>query len=124
MTNAAVAAYLGQTLDVKRGLTAKVALNDISVVDALTELCLILIGEVLYSGIGLIPVSARIFLRWFCRYRRHSQAYFDSLLSLGRSTPAIRAILFDHSFRIIIPHYSDTETCSRRREPRSMRDGF
>ena len=72
MTLAAVAADLGEALDVQRGLAAQVALNDKVVVDALAQLALFLVGEVVR------PISI--------------------LLSLGRSTPAIRAILFYHPF--------------------------
>jgi hypothetical protein len=53
MTLAAVAADLGQALDVQRGLTAQVALNDEVVVDALTQLVLVLVGEVLDSRVGV-----------------------------------------------------------------------
>ena len=55
MTQAAVAADLGQALDVKRGLAAQVALNDEVVVDALTQLGLFLVGEILHSGVGVDP---------------------------------------------------------------------
>ena len=55
MPQAAVAADLGQALDVKRGLTAQVTFHDVAVVDALTQLGFFLIGEVFYSGVGVDP---------------------------------------------------------------------
>ena len=53
MAHTAIAAYLGKALDVKRGLAAQVALHDVVVVYALTQLCFVLIGEVLDSGVGV-----------------------------------------------------------------------
>ena len=53
MTQAAVAADLSQALDVKCHTAAKVALNDEVVVDALTQLCFFLFGEVFYTGVGI-----------------------------------------------------------------------
>ena len=50
MTQAAVAADLSQALDVKRSLTAQVTFHDVAVVDALTQLCFFLVGEVFNSG--------------------------------------------------------------------------
>ena len=54
MAHAAVAADLGQTLDVQRHAAAQVAFDDEVVVNAFTDLGLFLIGEV-------IPVISRIF---------------------------------------------------------------
>ena len=72
MTQAAVAADLSQALDVKCHTAAKVALNDEVVVDALTQLCFFLFGEVLLHGCRDLYRSLPVFcLRWFCRYRRH-----------------------------------------------------
>ena len=45
MTETAVAADLGQALDIKSSLAAQVALNDEVVVDALTQLGLFLVGD-------------------------------------------------------------------------------
>ena len=53
MAQTTVAADLGQALDVQRSLAAQIALNDVVVVDALTQLGLVLVGEVFHSGVGI-----------------------------------------------------------------------
>ena len=53
MTKAAIGADLGETLDVKRHGAAQVALDDVVVVYALTNLGLFLIGEILDAGVGV-----------------------------------------------------------------------
>jgi hypothetical protein len=49
----AVAADLSQALDVKAGLAAKVTFDDVVLVDAITQLCFFLVGEVFNSGVGI-----------------------------------------------------------------------
>ena len=51
MTQAAVAADLGQTFDVQSGLTTQVAFHNVIVIDAFTDLCFILIGEVFHADV-------------------------------------------------------------------------
>ena len=53
MAQAAIAADLGQTLDVHRGLTAQVALDEIVMLNGLTQLGLLLVGQILDAGIGV-----------------------------------------------------------------------
>ena len=55
MAQSAIAADLGQTLDVKRGLTAEVAFHDVTVVDALTQLGLFFVGQIFDAGVGVDP---------------------------------------------------------------------
>ena len=55
VAQAAVAADLGQTLDVQSGLTTQVAFHNEVVVNALADFCLFLVGEVFYSGVGVDP---------------------------------------------------------------------
>ena len=51
MTGAAIAADLRQTLDVQRHLTAQIALDHILVVNGLTELVLLGLGQILDAGV-------------------------------------------------------------------------
>ena len=53
MTHAAIAADLGQALDVHRQVAAQVALYGVIAGDDLTQLGLFLVGEVLHAGIGV-----------------------------------------------------------------------
>ena len=55
MTDAAVAADLGQALNVHRHVAAQVALNSVLVADNLTQLGLIVLGEVLHAGVRVDP---------------------------------------------------------------------
>ena len=53
MADAAVAADLHQTLDVQRHIAALVAFHDQVMVDILTDLSLVLLGHILYTGIRI-----------------------------------------------------------------------
>ena len=81
MTKTAVAADLGETLDVKRYAAAQVALNDKVVVDALTELCFLFFGQVFYTGVGIDAGCCETFL-WAGRADSVdiSESDFDSLV--------------------------------------------
>ena len=52
MANAAIAADLGQPLDVQSGLAAQVALNGIAV-DGVAQLLLVGVGQILHAGVGV-----------------------------------------------------------------------
>ena len=51
--HAAVAADLGQALDVHRHVTAEVALHSVAVADDLAQLGLIFLGQILHAGVGV-----------------------------------------------------------------------
>ena len=53
MPHAAVAADLGQALDVHRHVTAEVALHSVAVADDLAQLGLIFLGQILHAGVGV-----------------------------------------------------------------------
>ena len=53
MAAASVAADLNEALDVECDISAKVAFNAVIVVDLLTQLCNLVVGEVLNAGIGV-----------------------------------------------------------------------
>mgnify|MGYP006903148718 CR=1 FL=1 len=53
VTDTAVAADLGQALDVQSHFTAEVALNGEVLVDHITQLCFLLVGQVLDAGVRI-----------------------------------------------------------------------
>ena len=53
MTDTAVAADLGQTLDVERDFTAEVTLDGVLFIDHLTQRGLLIFGEVLDADVGI-----------------------------------------------------------------------
>ena len=53
MARAAIAAYLGQALDVQSHSASEVTLDDVVLVNALTESGFLSLGEILDSGIGI-----------------------------------------------------------------------
>ena len=53
MTQAAVAADLAQALDVHSGLTTQVTLDDIVMLDSITQQGLLLLSQILDAGIGV-----------------------------------------------------------------------
>ena len=53
MTQAAVAADLAEALDVHSGLAAQVALDEVVMLNGVTELSLLLLGQVLHPGVGV-----------------------------------------------------------------------
>ena len=104
MTHAAVAADLGQALDIKRGLAAQVALHDVVVVDALTQLCFFLFGEVFDSGVG---VNSGCLENLVCAGSADTvdigETDLDSLV-LGQVNAGYTCHIIRSSFRIIVPH--------------------
>ena len=81
MTQAAVAANLSQALDIQGGLTAQITFHNVVVVDALTDLGLFLIGEILHAGVG---IDAGCFQNFLCAGPADSvdisESDFDSLV--------------------------------------------
>ena len=53
MTQTTIAADFRQTLDVHSGLTAQVALDDIAMLNGLTQLAFLLLSQILDAGIGV-----------------------------------------------------------------------
>ena len=53
MTDAAIALDLDQTLDIQRGVAAQIALDDEILVDVVADERLLVLGEILYAGIGI-----------------------------------------------------------------------
>ena len=53
MTQTTVAADFGEPLDVHSGLTAQVALDDIVMLNGLTQLGLLVVSQILNAGIGV-----------------------------------------------------------------------
>ena len=53
MTQAAVAADLGETLDVHRHVAAEVALHSVAVADDLAQLSLVGLSQILHAGVGV-----------------------------------------------------------------------
>ena len=53
MTQTTVATDFAQTLDVHSGLTTQVTFDDIVMLDSITELCLLLLGQVLNADISV-----------------------------------------------------------------------
>ena len=82
MTDTAVAADLGQALDVQSHFTAEVALNGEVLVDHITQLCFLLVGQVLDAGVR-IDLSELEDLVCACSADAVdiSQTDFDSLLT-------------------------------------------
>ena len=67
---------------IKRGLAAQVALHDVVVVDALTQLGLVVLGQVFHSGVGIDPGLLKNLLRAGLAYAVNiSKADLDSLIS-------------------------------------------
>ena len=61
MADATVALDLGQTLDVQRNITAKIALDDdVVLIDILADLGFVLGREILDPDVRVDPVPARI----------------------------------------------------------------
>ena len=52
MTQAAIAADFAQALDVQSGLTAQVAFDGVGL-DGVTQLLLVCVGQILYTGVGV-----------------------------------------------------------------------
>ena len=104
MTLAAVAADLGQALDVERHAAAQVAFHDEVVVDALTDLCFFLIGEVFHAG---VRIDAGHVKNLFCAGSADTinvgQANFNSLVlgqvNAGDTCHLIRSFLSKFLFR-------------------------
>ena len=55
MTGAAVAADLGQPLDIQGNLTAQVAFHHVALVDGFTKLGFVGLGQILDAGVGVDP---------------------------------------------------------------------
>ena len=51
----AVAADLGQPLDIQSNLTAQVAFHHVALVDGLTKLGFVGLGQILHAGVGVDP---------------------------------------------------------------------
>ena len=104
MTLAAVAADLGQALDVERHAAAQVALHDEVVVDALTDLRFVLVGEVFHTG---VRIDAGHLKNLFCAGSADTinigQANFNSLVlgqvNAGDTCHLIRSFLSKFWFR-------------------------
>ena len=89
----------------ERGLAAQVALHDVVVVDALTQLCFFLFGEVFYTGVGIYTGHCQYFV---CAGSADtvdiSESYLNSLV-LGQVNAGYTCHI-DRSFlSIIIPHF-------------------
>ena len=63
VTNTAIAADLHQTLDIQAHLTAEVTLNLQVVLDVVTELADLILGEILDAGVGIDADIREHFLR-------------------------------------------------------------
>ena len=55
VANAAVAADLGQPLDIQGNLTAQVAFHHVALVDGFTKLGFVGLGQILDAGVGVDP---------------------------------------------------------------------
>ena len=93
MTGPAIAADFNQALNVERDVAAKVTLNLNVVLNVFTKFCYIFFGQILYTRVGIYTGCGN---NVACRFSADTvdvcEADFDSLLSLGKSTPEIRAI--------------------------------
>ena len=90
MTHATVAANFDQTLDVQRCISSQVTLNHEVLVDILSELGFVLESQVLDTGVGVDTSGGQNIVSCLTTDTE------DILFSLGRSIPAIRAILLLH----------------------------
>ena len=81
MTGAAVAADLRQALDVQCHLATQVAFHDVALVDGLTKLGLVGLGQVLHAGVGVDACLRQDILRALSANTIDiGQTDFDSLI--------------------------------------------
>ena len=93
MTNTSVASDFLQSLDVHCDLSSKITLYGNGLVDYITDTSYFFIGQISDTGIRidicLLPESCRNLLY---RFRRYKSDPISTRFSLGKSTPAIRAM--------------------------------
>ena len=65
MAHAAIAADFSQTLDVKRHLTTQITLDHIGLVNGLTQLRFVGLGQILYASVGVDACLRKDVLRTF-----------------------------------------------------------
>ena len=87
MTDTAVAVYFYETLNVHRGLAAKLTFNRIVVLDFVTKLSDIVVGKVLCAGVRIDAGSRKDLLRTRKADAVNiGQRYLDSLLIRNLNT--------------------------------------
>ena len=89
VADATVAADFNQALDIERHFTAKVTFDLQVMLNILTQFADFGLGEVLYPGVGIHAD----FREHFLRSGQADARPISTRFSLGRSTPAMRAIL-------------------------------
>ena len=92
MSYAAIAADFHKSFDVKTYFAFKFALYFEVMFDVLSEFSDVVLGKVLYSYVGIDAG----FFEYFLRGRSADTVYISD--SLGKSTPAIRAICISSEF--------------------------